>query len=77
MTQSSEQLLSAVLALSESERFEIAEAIIASLPTYDESPLDESWRAEIQRRAAEIDSGKSVPSPWETVKQELWERTGG
>lgn len=77
MTQSSEQLLSAVLALSEHERFEIAEAILASLPRSDQSSVDESWRVEVHRRAAEIDAGQSIPIAWEAVQRELWERTSG
>ena len=71
------QLLNSVLALSDSDRAELADAIFASLQSSDQPPFDESWREVIQRRSAELDSGSVIGVPWEEVKRQAREPTGG
>ncbi len=77
MNLTTEQLLDAVLALPAEERFEVAEALLASLQPADQSPLDESWREVIRRRSAELRSGQVRGIPWDEVKRRAREKTGG
>jgi putative addiction module component (TIGR02574 family) len=62
-----EQVKEAALALSDEDRFELAEALIASFQAGDQPPFDESWRKVIRRRFAELKSGR-VTVPWDEVK---------
>jgi len=68
MSPTAEQLLTAALALSEDERFQLVEALIASLQGEDEPPFDDSWREIIRRRSAELREGKVAPVPWSEVQ---------
>ncbi len=77
MNATTEQLLEAILALPHEDRFEIVEAVLASLQSSDQSPLDESWREVIRRRSTELRSGQVVGIPWEEVKRRAREKTGG
>jgi putative addiction module component (TIGR02574 family) len=51
-----EDVMAAVLALPEEDRVEIIDAALASLA--DPGPLSEEWKAEIDRRSREINSGE-------------------
>lgn len=77
MIPESEHVLEAAMALSDDQRLELVEALIASLQPTDRPPFDESWRAVIQRRAAELRSGKVKSIPWAEVKRQAREQTGG
>ena len=68
MSQTVAELLDAALALPEPERAELAELIAASL-TSPPSSLHPAWSAEVRRRAAEIESGKVRPVPWDEVRR--------
>ena len=63
MSPSSEQLLTAALALPEEDRLKIAEALLGSLQPDNRPPFDDSWREVVQRRTAEIHSGQVAPIP--------------
>ena len=76
MTTSSEQVLDAALALPDEDRLEIVEALAASLLPSDRPPFDESWRGVIQRRSAELRSGKLASVPWSEVKKRAREKIG-
>ena len=52
-----EKVRSEALGLSESERAELAQNLVASLDGPSEPNVEEAWDAEILRRLAEIDSG--------------------
>lgn len=52
-----EQLRSKVLALSESERAELAHELVASLDGEAEAGAGEAWEAEIMRRLDTIEQG--------------------
>jgi putative addiction module component (TIGR02574 family) len=77
MTAAAEQLLNAALALPDEDRLEFVEALIVSLQPSEAPPFDDSWREVIQRRSAELRSGKVTPIPWEEVKRRARENTGG
>ena len=77
MSPTTEQLLTAVLELPDDDRLEFVEAVIASFQPADRPPFDESWRAVIARRSAELKSGRVTPIPWDEVKRRAREATGG
>ena len=62
-------------ALSEHERATLAGLLIESLESEIDPDVDEAWRAEIERRVAELDSGTAKTVPWETLRAELLRRT--
>lgn len=74
MSLATEQLLDDIMALSEEDRLILMEALVASLQPAEGPPFDESWRAIIERRSAELRSGKVVPIPWAEVKRQARER---
>lgn len=62
-------LLQSVLALPETERLVIAEALLASLPE-DLSELDDdALEQELLRRSEEIDKDPSSVIPWSEVRK--------
>ncbi|MBA4189092.1 MAG: hypothetical protein C0467_13925 [Planctomycetaceae bacterium] len=63
------ELFDAALSLPEPERAELAELLAASL-TSQPGSLHPAWAAELRSRAAEIDSGKVRPIPWEEVRRQ-------
>ncbi len=67
-----EHLLVAVLPLPDEDRFEVAEALLASLRPADQSPRDESWREVIRKRSAELRSGQVRGIPWKQIKAEAF-----
>ena len=70
MSQTTEELLNAALGLSDDDRLELVEALLASLQTTDQPPFDEAWREIVRRRSAELRSGKVKTVPWEEVKRQ-------
>jgi putative addiction module component (TIGR02574 family) len=73
MTPTLEALCQAALALPEAERAELAERLFDSLPSDVPSQLHPAWRAELRRRAAQVDSGEVRPVPWNEVRRRAWE----
>jgi putative addiction module component (TIGR02574 family) len=70
MSQTVAELLTAALALPESERAELAELLAASVNS-PPSSLHPAWADEVRRRAAEIDSGQVRPVPWDEVRRQV------
>lgn len=77
MNSMTEQVLDAALALPDGDRIEIVEALIASFQPHDRPPFEETWRAAIQRRSAELRSGQVTATPWAEVKRRARENAGG
>jgi putative addiction module component (TIGR02574 family) len=70
MNPATEQVLDAALALPDSDRLELVEALIVSLQSSeDEPPLDDAWREVIARRSAEIDASSVELIPWSDVQR--------
>lgn len=68
----SQQILEAALELEPPERELLVEELTASLHGgFATKEIEEAWAAEIQRRSAEIDSGKAVLRDWPEVKNEV------
>jgi putative addiction module component (TIGR02574 family) len=77
MNTTTEQLLNAALALSESDRLELVEALIVSLQSEDNPPFDDLWREVVARRSAELRSGQVAPVLWADVKRDRRANKGG
>ena len=65
------QLLTAVLALSERERAEVAAQLIDSLDPGVDDNATACWDREIQRRAAELDAGQVNTIPWAEARRKI------
>jgi putative addiction module component (TIGR02574 family) len=68
MAVSRDEILREALTLPERDRAELICALIDSLDIGVEEGAEEAWRAEIERRAKELDSGAVESIPWEVVK---------
>ena len=62
--------------LSDSERAELALALIESLDGDVDAGVDEAWRLEIERRVAEIDRGEAQLIPGDEVFARLRRKLG-
>jgi hypothetical protein len=63
-----EQLLESAMALSEDERLQLIDALLAG-GDQAAKPFDDAWLAEAQKRSTQIDAGAAVLTPWAEVKQ--------
>lgn len=66
-----DHLLDEVLGLPVEERSALAVALLDSLETADEATVSEQWRAEMNRRRAELRAGRILAAPWTEVRQRL------
>jgi len=71
MATQADQVFRDALQLDTTARAELLERLIDSLDLGSESGVDEAWAQEIERRAAEIDSGAVATEPWEVVRARL------
>jgi putative addiction module component (TIGR02574 family) len=76
MNTTTDQIMDAALGLPETDRVELAEALLASLQPTDRPPFPESWRAVIARRSDELRTGRVQAIPWTEVKRRARERDG-
>jgi putative addiction module component (TIGR02574 family) len=63
-------LLKRALALPVDERAALANTLLDSLETPNQS-LDEAWDDEVARRMQDLKAGKAVTVPWEELHREL------
>ena len=63
-------LLKRALALSADERAALANTLLDSFETGNES-VQEAWDKEVARRMADLKAGKAVTVPWEQLHREL------
>ena len=61
------------LDLDERDRATLAGLLIESLEEEPDKDLEAAWKAEVQRRIEELDSGDAETIPWEDVKARLWQ----
>ncbi len=66
-----ETLLGQALRMSEEERAEIAEKLIASLEDSPDIDVEQAWQEEVRRRISDLESGNAVSIPWEEVRRRL------
>ena len=67
-------LTEALKRLSDSERAELASELIASLDGPADSDAGAAWNVEIERRAAELESGAVKAIPWDEVESRIMRR---
>ena len=68
------ELLKRALSLPVDERAALANTLLDSLETTNESVTDsveEAWDREVARRIEELKTGKAVTVPWEQLHREL------
>lgn len=70
MSQEVTDLLKRALALSADERAALANTLLDSLETGNES-VQEAWDKEVARRMADLKAGRAVTVPWEELHREL------
>ena len=71
---SSDELLSAVLALPRAERAKLAQDLLRSLDESQDADLDAAWAVEIARRARDISSGTVEPVDLEVARERIANR---
>jgi putative addiction module component (TIGR02574 family) len=74
MSREAAEILRDALALPVEARAAIADSLLDSLDGKSDEAAEEEWRREIQRRAAELDSGAVTPIPWSEVRSRLMAR---
>ena len=65
------ELYQQALKLSAGDRAVLAGLLLDSLDASTEGNVDEAWRAEIERRMHELDTGAVTPVAWEQVRARL------
>lgn len=71
MATSRDDIFRRALSLAERDRADLIAALIESLDSGVEEGVEEAWRAEIERRAQELESGAVQSIPWEVVRERL------
>lgn len=64
-------LLQEALKLPSEGRAALAAALLDSLDDLVDEDAEEAWRAEIERRIAELDSGKVKAIPWAEARRRI------
>jgi putative addiction module component (TIGR02574 family) len=77
MTQAAKKIVSAAIQLSESDRVQIVEELLASLEPASDEDVDAAWVAEVERRSTEIKERTVRTIPWDKVKSRVRERVRG
>lgn len=62
------------MTLPESDRAEIAGALLASIEPGNDMDVAAAWRQEVAARVAALDAGKVETVPWEEVRDRLFAR---
>jgi putative addiction module component (TIGR02574 family) len=66
-----QQVLKEALQLPPKARADIAGTLLRSLDSREDPNVEEAWAAEVDRRVAEVDSGKMKLVPWERTRRRL------
>jgi len=65
------RILEEALALPAEERARLAASLISSLEPAEDSNVEQAWRAEVARRAEELDNGTTEPVDWEEARRRI------
>jgi putative addiction module component (TIGR02574 family) len=68
-----DRLLSEAMKLDEVQRSELARRLLDTLDEVDDE-LEQTWREEVRRRLARIQSGEATLIPWEETERRLFAR---
>lgn len=74
MEPTAKSILQEALTLSETDRADVAGALLQSLEPVEETDIDAAWREEVARRVAAADAGEIETIPWETIRDRLLAR---
>lgn len=70
MSDETDRLLAAALALPEEERIRLVERLLESLPPEGGAETEEEFAAELERRAAEVAAGTADAIPWDKLREQ-------
>ena len=74
MAKSARELFEEAMRLAPEERATLMRLLIDTLDTESEEGAEDAWRAEVERRIAELDSGAVEAVPWEELRARLYQR---
>ena len=74
MAKSARELFEEAMRLDPRERATLIRLLVDSLDAESEEGAEEVWRAEIERRIAELDSGQIQAVSWEELRARLYQR---
>jgi len=74
MTKSARELFEEAMRLDPKERATLMRLLVDNLDAEPEEGAEEVWRAEIERRIAELDSGQIQAVSWEELRARLYQR---
>ena len=74
MARSARELFEEAMRLDPAERATLMRLLIDTLDAESEEAAEEAWRAEVERRIAELDSGAVEAVPWEELRARLYQR---
>ncbi len=74
MAKSARELFEEAMKLGPEERATLVRLLIDALDAKSEEGTEDAWRAEVERRIAELDSGAIETVPWEELRARLYQR---
>jgi len=74
MARSARELFEEAMRLDPAERATLMRLLIDTLDAESEEDAEDAWRAEVERRIAELDSGAVEAVPWEELRARLYQR---
>ena len=74
MARSARELFEEAMRLGPEERATLVRLLIDALDADSEEGAEDAWRAEVERRIAELDSGAVEAVPWEELRARLYQR---
>ncbi|MBM2802445.1 MAG: putative addiction module component [Deltaproteobacteria bacterium] len=77
MTRPAKEIVNAAIKLTEADRLQIVEELLARLEPDSDDDVDAAWAAEVERRSKEFKKGIVRPIPWSEVKSQARKRGRG
>ena len=74
MARSARELFEEAMRLDPKERATLMRLLVDSLDAESEEGAEAAWRAEVERRIEELDSGQVQAVPWEELRARLYQR---
>lgn len=74
MAKSARELFEEAMRLGPEERATLVRLLIDALDAKSEEGTEDAWRAEVERRTAELDSGAVETVPWAELRARLYQR---
>jgi putative addiction module component (TIGR02574 family) len=74
MAKSARELFEEAMRLDPEERAALMRLLIDTLDAEAEDGSEEAWRAEVERRIADLDAGTVETVPWEELRARLYQR---